>query len=255
MEVTCYSDGLACPGGCDAHVVFKGPAHNSEEGVVRNAYAEGTRSDPKPCKRGKSCTVCFSAAAKDCITTIYRGGGPPRGTFDVTPKLLRGICFLPETTELRSELPEGLKKICKGMADNIRRLGRKVNCIGFPLYEGCKPIIEAHAAIKRQDKAAFEECMRLGQDKYNKKHKGQGDRSQGCFYFKSFKALAHKDESWQSMSPSACPDGSFVNSHGLDCCSADDFQNACSGSCGGFYVPAVAAPAGTSKVQPPAAGR
>ena len=56
MRATLYDDGLACPGGCDAHVVFA-PQHNG----TRNAFLPplSERGAPKPCVAGSSCMICF----------------------------------------------------------------------------------------------------------------------------------------------------------------------------------------------------
>ena len=91
MIATIYDDGLSCPGGCDAHVVFAS-RHNG----TANPFAPGSsRTAPLRCTVGQPCTICFAAGGTDCLTVRYRGGGPRPGRFDFTPAFFDEQCGQP----------------------------------------------------------------------------------------------------------------------------------------------------------------
>lgn len=51
MRVTMYADGVSCPGGCDAHVVFRGSVNGTA-----NAHAPDSTARPyQRCKSGQEC--------------------------------------------------------------------------------------------------------------------------------------------------------------------------------------------------------
>ncbi|MEM9840136.1 MAG: hypothetical protein AAF830_13400, partial [Pseudomonadota bacterium] len=101
---TIYDDGLACPGGCDAHVVL----HPSVNGTV-NAFRPpaDSRRQPQKCVSGEPCFVCFGRGGDTCALATYRGSGPPENKFDFTTDYYRANCG-------RDDLPEALRGACRG---------------------------------------------------------------------------------------------------------------------------------------------
>jgi hypothetical protein len=234
MNVTCYMDGNSCPNGCDSHVVFK-PDHNSSSSVRKNAYLAGTRFNPQACKDGQACTICFSSNAADCVTTIFRGSGPPVGRFDVTPGFLLRHCYSDDLLNLRSDMPAGIQSICKSVRKISTSYQTKINCIDNPTHPTCKSFMTEQEKKKNDDLSKYEECLRLGETKYNAGKSESEQRIYGCAYRKLSTKHGVNQTLWHDLMPGACPKDSFVSPNGLDCCSANEVVSACSGDCGVFF--------------------
>ena len=229
MEVTCYDDGESCPGGCDAHTVFRSE-HNSVTNKLRNAYRPGTRLNPQACKLGQDCEVCFTSNPDDCVITKYRGSGPPSGRFDVTPNFLHEFCFYQDTLDLRSDVSPGLLSECKRIASGARRLASKINCIETPDHPSCAALMDKAVADWERDRPEFEKCKRMGESEYNKTVPEERQRVYDCAYTKKVNS-----KGFRQLLPGACRKGTFVSPGGYDCCSADEVVSTCSGDCNGFF--------------------
>lgn len=235
IRVTCYQDGVSCPGNCDSHAVFE-PANNSSRGNLRNGYARGTRSEPQPCRNGQPCTTCFSKDPEDCVDTIYRGTGPGEGRIDVTPNFLHENCYKPGTLELQDRIPAGLVSECKRVGNSAVKFEQKINCIANPRHPACAAYMDAQIERKRKDQVLYDECRRVGQSKFNQGRPASEQRIYDCAYRSQI--TAHGPDNtrrWHDLLPAACGDNFFVSPNGLDCCSADSVTSACSGDCGVFF--------------------
>jgi hypothetical protein len=232
MTATCYADGASCPGGCDAHAVFK-PTHNSSKNQLKNAYFPGTRNDPQSCKPGSDCTICFSPKDDDCVTTAYRGDGPPEGRFDVTPAFMHQFCYEHGSLDLQSDIPAGLRSLCTDVAQGSRQLASKINCIEEPAHPSCKALMDQVIAEKNADLPLYRECLKIGQSAFNKAHPNE-QRAYDCAYSQEQSTL-QSGTRYRKLLPGACGENSYVSTHGLDCCSADVVQDACSSDCGRFF--------------------
>lgn len=143
MQVTIYDDGLACPGNCDAHVVFA-PRHNG----TRNAFQPPLerRSAPEDCTVHLTCMICLDETDESCFPAVYRGGGPPAGTFDFTPAFFAAYCNL-------SDLQARLAATCRELHAAAMRLGydRQTNCFNAPSDGDCVAILAEAARLKELD--------------------------------------------------------------------------------------------------------
>ncbi len=234
MRVTCYIDGVSCPGGCDAHFVSD-PAHNSTSGHLRNAYKPGTRSNPAACITGEPCTMCFSSDPNDCLTSIRRGSGPQEGRFDVTPAFLHKFCYEPGSLDIRKDVPSGLMSQCKETAADAGRLESRINCFSEPDHPKCKALMDQANEAKAEDIPKYQQCMREGEDRYNQGRPAAEQRTYDCAYRKLSTPHGSSGRKWKDLLPGACPKDTFVSPNGLDCCSADTVVSACSGDCGTFF--------------------
>src|SRR5690606_8029978 len=155
LTLTTYDDGVSCPADCDSHVVFS-PRHNG----TRNALAPAAGSDPLanradavrfPCTRDAPCVVCFAEPSDSCITTVYRGSGPPLGRVDATPAFMKQWCDEPM-------LPAAVVTECARLRGNAARLEARVNCFAEPTHPLCAAKMEAAAAVKEADAPEFAKC-------------------------------------------------------------------------------------------------
>lgn len=231
MTLTSYDDGRSCPGNCDAHVVFSA-VHNGTANAFRPAKAEDPLAARRanlraPCRVGEDCAICFGKAASSCIVTTYRGSGPKRGRFDVTPAFLKARCGQPG-------LPEALDEKCRSHMAAARRLAQRVSCIERPSHPSCVEVMRAAVAAKETDTPRYERCKELGQRAYNTSVEDPSlEREHDCAYFANRR---HPTGGWLLLTPGACRDGYFVGKSGLDCCSADPVQAAIDPvECGQFY--------------------
>jgi hypothetical protein len=225
---TVYDDGLSCPGGCDAHVVFA-TKHNG----TANAFdASSSRSSPTRCTPGGRCTVCFDAGTSSCVTTTCRGAGPPEGRFDFTPAFFAEHCS-------SAGLPDPLARICRGAQTRRAELEKLVNCIQSPADERCRAMMDAAAARKKADDELFAACKKMGEAAFNKKHAAEParQRSHDCAYEQIGTGRNSKGVTWKRLLDGACRPGSFAGRDGLDCCTGDVFQAALLGrECRAFFV-------------------
>lgn len=211
MTATAYEDGIACPGGCDAHVVF----HPDLNGTA-NAYAPpmASRRSPDKCVSGEACVICFDMAGSSCMTLRYRGSGPPRGRFDFTPALLELYCGLAET-------PEALARQCAAIAATSRRYQGRRNCIADKASAECAAMMAAAEVDRARDGVERAHCLALGGDRaYNAQQADETlHRTFGCNYFLNRKGRNSSGDSWFKLAPGACRAGTYVGRDGLDCCS------------------------------------
>lgn len=78
IRLTVYDDGRACPGNCDAHVVFREDLNGSDF-----AHIPGTQKGK--CVDGQKCEICIESGRKQCLEVTYRGAGPTGKTLGSTP--------------------------------------------------------------------------------------------------------------------------------------------------------------------------
>ena len=230
MRLTIYDDGLSCPGGCDAHFVAN-PADNGTRFV---SDPSSPRTSPRACVSGRPCRVCFADAAASCMTALYRGGGPTRGTIDATPAFYAANCGRPG-------IPAALTAQCASLDRAVARSGydRKVNCLAGAADPRCAPVLATAAAAAAADAPRLASCQRLGEARYNA---GQSNprlrRSNACLYSQmSLGGPNSRGTRWRILLPAACRPGSYVGRDGLDCCSADlRFAASIHPECSGFFL-------------------
>jgi hypothetical protein len=215
IDLTIYDDGRSCPGNCDAHVVL-----NAAENGTAHAFKPGSSPTvPERCKSGELCRICFSHDAASCMTTMYRGGGPPAGKFDFTPAFYDRHCTSEES------IPFALRKQCNALEAQVRLRGydTRINCIADPARLECADRMSEALAMQEADVKEYELCRELGQDTYNRR---QGDdstrRMHSCAYSKlSLGGPNSAGLRWKVLLPGACRRGTFVGRDGLDCCSSN----------------------------------
>jgi len=226
LTMTTYDDGVSCPGGCDAHVVF-----NNRYNGSRNAFSPAEAGDPLAnrasasqfrCVNGKECVVCFAEASDSCIVTTYRGTGPPLGRVDATPAFMKHWCNKPA-------LPEAVSTECKRLKANAASLAARINCFAEPAHDKCRDKMASAAAAKAADAPEFQKCVAMGVRSYNAQQPDSNlDRSLSadCPYYENQRQTNSSGDSWQKLSPGACREGFFVGPNGTDCCSGDTMQSA-----------------------------
>lgn len=226
MRLTMYSDGLSCPGGCDAHVVFH-PSVNGTE----FAHAPATPVAPfAKCVENSECRICFSAAPAQCLTVMYRGAGPHRDAFDFTPAFYEDHCARPS-------IPTLLADQCRAFATAAAVLKGRPNCIRSPELPKCANVIDRAKALKSADQPQYDQCRAIGQVAFNKAHPAAARRSNDCAYEgKGTGGPNARGATWRKLLPGACRAGSFVGRDGLDCCSGSPLADGPLGiECRGFY--------------------
>lgn len=209
---TVYHDGGACPGDCDAHVVFH-PAYN---GTWAASYNGGK------CEWGGPCTICFRKEAGSCLTTTYRGGGPSLGRFDFTPAFLEENCH-------KEDLPNELSSMCGWINRRINGYAsERINCFTVPERAECVDVIAAANAVRKQDIPAFVQCEKMGEKAYNAAQPDATTRRiYGCRYSKLITGGPNsKGERWHELLPAACGRDGYVGRFGTDCCTSNLYQAA-----------------------------
>ncbi len=211
FEPTIYGDGASCPGGCDAHVVFR-----AEHNGTRNAFLPplSNRAAPQRCVNGQPCMVCFDDSDASCLEVMYRGSGPPRQRFDFTAAFFAERC-LDET------LPQPLQRKCASFAANAVRALRNggVYCVAEPENPLCVERIAAAEAAKEADRPAYEAC-RPNQTAFNARQADDTTRrTHACAYSQLLTGGPNsRGVRWRRLMPAACPAGTYVGRDGLDCC-------------------------------------
>jgi len=226
-QLTIYDDGLSCPGGCDAHVVF----HKRMNGTV-NAHAPPPAEKTAVCTNGALCEICFDEAGKECLVVTYRGGGPPFGRFDFTPAFYQQQCA-------ESDRPSGLKKACADMKATSKAWAGRANCIGSPTEPKCESVMESALDARKQDDPQYARCKELGENAFNRTVGESAQRSDSCAYEKLGTGKNSRGDTWRKLLPGACRANTFVGRDGLDCCSGDPMTDRAFGSaeCAAFYLP------------------
>ncbi|HEX8501129.1 MAG TPA: hypothetical protein VF659_11120 [Pyrinomonadaceae bacterium] len=226
MEPTVYDDGRSCPNDCDAHVVFH-PRHNG----TRNAFDPSSpRSAPQKCVAGRPCRICFSEAESSCTTATYRGAGPPPRRFDFTPAFYEQNCE-------QAGLPPPLAAQCRAARSALPALESKVNCVATPEHERCRAMMQAAARRKAEDDRMYEECLRVGETRFNRDRPRSQQRSLQCAYEKFGTGHNSSGVTWKRLLDGACRPGTYAGRDGLDCCTGSLYEAALLGrECALFFV-------------------
>ena len=226
IRLTVYDDGLACPAGCDAHVVFH-PSLNGTE----FAHAPSTPSAPfAPCTRGQTCRLCLESGGRQCLEATYRGTGPGRDTFDFTPRFYETACAgMPEQPLLAQK--------CETLRAAARRLDGRVNCIAQPSAPLCVTMMKSATRARTEDRVEYERCLELGESRYNAEQPPQRQRALRCAYEREGTGGPNSNGlTWRRLLPGACRDGTFVGRDGLDCCRGIALADGPLGrECRGYY--------------------
>lgn len=227
IRLTLYDDGRSCPGNCDAHVVF----HPSLNGTEFAHLPSSVTIPFQRCVSGATCQICFSSGLKQCLDVMYRGGGPSPKTFDLTP------AFYAERCPTSSTFPI-LQKKCSEFKSAEKSLDGKINCFKNPDENTCKVIMATAKKAQEQDKRFYEECITLGEKKFNSTQPKEKQRSLSCAYEKYGTGGPNsKGHTWRRLLPGACRTGTYVGRDGLDCCNGIPFTDGPLGrECRSFYV-------------------
>jgi len=211
FEPTIYGDGASCPGGCDAHVVFR-----SEYNGTRNAFAPplANRAAPQRCVIGQPCMVCFDDTDASCIETTYRGAGPPAQRFDFTAAFFAAHCGAPN-------LPAALQRKCASFEATAARYLRDggVYCVAQPEHPLCTQMIGTAQAARAADQPLYDAC-RPNESAFNARQPDASTRrAHQCTYSHALTGGPNsRGVRWRRLMPAACPAGSYVGRDGLDCC-------------------------------------
>ncbi len=211
---TIYDDGMACPGGCDAHVVM----HRDHNGTHHAFLPSSSAAQPKKCINGEPCRICFSDDPSSCVTATYRGSGPPKGKFDFTPQFYAEHCG-------KKGIPALLTGQCEALDQAIRTHGydQRLNCFDRPEDSRCLATMARAREAFYEDRQQWEECQRLGEAAFNRLQPDDSTRRiHGCGYSKQRRGGPNsRGVRWRVLLPGACRPGTLVGRDGLDCCSAD----------------------------------
>jgi hypothetical protein len=219
LQATCYDDGDACPGGCDAHVV----ANTATNGSARMHAPDSAPGAWQDCRNGQDCEVCFGSDPADCMTVTFRGTGPDAGRADFTAAFWAELCAV-------RDLPQALSGECDRIRTASAALGA-VSCLAQPDAPGCTGRV-ATATQRDAARQAVADCLARQAGSWRCYYQGPGG----------------------TLSPGACPNGA-VNSSGWDCCNGDRDHDACVTGCGAYYTAAqdeTVQPAATAQPTPPA---
>jgi hypothetical protein len=211
IRLTIYDDGLSCPAECGEHVVFHASLNGTEF-----AHKPTTIAAPfAKCVEGKACRICLESGGKQCLETIYQGGGPTKKTFDFTPAFYLNACAgQPQQASLQTK--------CNELRKAAKTLEGRVNCIAKPHDVNCEPIIAAARKLQLADRTAYQSCVTIGQDKFNLNRPETEQRSIKCAYERYGTGGPNsKGVTWKKLLPGACRDSTFVGRDGLDCCSGN----------------------------------
>lgn len=211
IRLTIYDDGISCPAGCDAHVVF----HSSLNGTE---FAHNPKTIVAPfekCVKGQTCRICLESGGKQCLQTTYRGAGPSKKTFDFTPAFYSKACSgQPQQASLQNK--------CNDLRKAAKALEGRINCIANPDDVNCETIIAAARKLQLADRIAYQSCITEGQKQFNLKRPQSEQRSIKCAYEQHGTGGPNsKGVTWRKLLPGACRDNTFVGRDGLDCCSGN----------------------------------
>lgn len=212
IRLTMYGDGDSCPGGCDAHVVF----HPTLNGTTF-AHLPTTPVEPfAKCVAGANCSVCFiSGDPNQCMTIMYRGAGPHRNTFDLTPAFYTESCA-------HSPIPGVLATQCKAITAAARTLDGRLNCFRSPAATPCADVMAKAQSQKKIDQPKYEKCKAVGEAAFNRHRSAAEQRIDSCAYEKKGTGGPNcLGATWRRLLPAACRTGSFVGRDGLDCCTGN----------------------------------
>lgn len=226
VRLTVYDDGLSCPAGCDAHVVF----HKEMNGTEFAHLPQNTSAPFLKCVAGAGCRLCIESGGKQCLEAMYRGAGPSEMTFDFTPRFYQTACASKPTQPL-------LAAKCAQLAKAAAKLEGRKNCISHPKSDGCANLIVQAVAAKTADRVEQLRCKSIGEAAYNKTKAEAQQRSNGCSYERTGSGGPNsKGTTWKRLLPGACRDETFVGRDGLDCCSGLTIADGMLGlECAHFY--------------------
>jgi hypothetical protein len=210
--LTIYNDGYACPGACDAHVVF-----NPIENGTRYAHSpDSTRDKPSKCTEKHDCVVCFNEEDANCMTVKYRGGGPKPGRFDFTLAFYQAYCS-------RTDIPEKLVEACAGQLEtaHAHHYDTAINCFKTPDNPKCKPLMDAALAAQQADLPKRKDCLRLTQKVYNARQTDPKERRWDDCNYSEMLLGGPPSSRVHRLMPSSCPVGQLVGQWGYDCCTED----------------------------------
>ncbi|HAW91822.1 MULTISPECIES: hypothetical protein [unclassified Arsukibacterium] len=225
-KLTIYDDGRSCPANCDAHVVV----HKSLNGTKFVHDPDSSVSNPVACKINSFCKICFDDNATECLVTQYRGSGPGKNTFDLTPAFYQQWCA-------KDDLPSALKSKCQALQKIERKLDGRVNCIKEPDNTLCIELIAKAEQAQARDNPKYEQCLQIGQTAYNSDKQDAEKRQHHCAYeYESNGGPNSRGLKWKKLLPGVCRKGTYVGRDGLDCCSGVAFADAAFGAeCRDFY--------------------
>ena len=209
IRLTIYDDGKSCPGGCDAHVVF----HSSLNGT-EFAHEPGSVAGPyTKCETGQICEICTRSNRAQCVTVMYRGSGPSKNTFDLTPRYYETACA--DATS-----PVDIREKCGELQAAASALAGRLNCIKNPPYPQCKELVESAISKQTTDQKPYDKCLSVGESAFNASQSDDASRrSLDCVYeFKATGGPNKKGVTWKRLLPAGCRSGTFVGRDGLDCC-------------------------------------
>ncbi len=225
-KLTIYDDGLSCPNQCDSHVVF----HPSLNGTKFAQHPDSTPAKPRGCLRDSDCRICFDDKAKECLVVPYRGNGPSKNTFDLTPAFYSLWC-------VKSAIPTRLRSQCESLMERSKRLFGRINCIVNPDHAKCQVMMQAAVKDKQKDTEKYQQCRIEGQATYNASRHDKDKRAHNCTYsYLSIGGPNSRGVVWKKLLAGACRDNTYVGRDGLDCCSGNIFVDAAlHHECEGFY--------------------
>lgn len=224
IRLTVYDDGRSCPGDCDAHVVF-------DDALNRSDFAHLPGTQKGECIKGQKCEICIESGRKQCLEVTYRGRGPTKKTFDLTPAFFRDACATPPTQP-------ALGAKCKELKKDGQALEGRVNCIANPGHAKCVEMIAHAKAARDLDEPKYEQCVRVGEEKYNQGKSKSEQRANTCTYeFLSNGGPNSHGTRWRKLLPGACREGTFVGPYGTDCCNGFPFEDGPKGAECKFYYP------------------
>ena len=225
-KLTIYDDGRSCPENCDSHVVV----HRSLNGTKYVRSPDSDQNNPIACKLNTACEICFDDNGKECLITMYRGSGPGKKTFDLTPAFYQEWC-------VKEDIPTALKAKCAALKQVERKFDGRVNCIKEPGHSLCTNLINAAVSARSIDVPKYQQCLDNGQDAYNHDKPPAEKRQHNCAYeFESNGGPNSRGLRWKKLLPGVCREGTFVGRDGLDCCSGVQLADAAFGlECISFY--------------------
>ncbi len=212
MMLTIYDDGMSCPGNCDAHVVFRG-----EENGTRYAHSpESKRDAPGKCVENHDCVVCFGESDDSCMTVMYRGSGPERGRFDFTPAFYQANCK-------RDDIPAALKNECASQDRAIVKYGydKRRNCFLTPTDAKCVAVLASSKAAQDADNPKRQQCLQMGEKAFNAAQTSAKEKRANDCNYSDAPLGGSPGHRWRILLPGACRPNTYVDPHGLDCCSQD----------------------------------
>jgi hypothetical protein len=204
LRPTCYDDGAACPGSCDAHVVAK----EIENGTARLHAPGASAANWTKCARNADCEVCLDGEPEHCFRVMFRGHGPESGRADFTATFWSGVCATePASPTLAGE--------CRRIRSGAARFATRKSCLAEPNRTACVGVVPDEAAVREAHRAieACEEKKRRLHSNVDCNYQGPGGR----------------------LSPGACQRVA-VSKDGWDCCNGDAFHDACVTTCDKYYV-------------------